>query len=458
MATETFTTWDVFNDGSIGVTAWNINNALDGTGTPCNVTLGFFGTSQYLCGTTTLLSSPIPSGATINGIEVKFTKRCDSGNISDNQVAIIKTRNLITGTGAGSWPTSFTTVTYGGPSDLWGQTWVDTEFIGPDFGAAIACLSGSSDTAYVSTLEIVVYYTAAGSGGASGKAVFVASSFRPTAIQQPTAVRKTAAAVAPPVKPATMAKASPAVRQPLPPVVERSTSPPQPSQGLREPIVAVQPPTHRPVRQPTATRTRFPGNPGNRGTRVYSVRPPLRPWLQPSPYHFASAPPSAEVRIRPTIAKQSPAIARVPGWFSRSVDESARQGRPSVTVASMRLIRTPSQPFAAFTRLEPFRPPIRPVTVMTVMRPVMTAIRPVMTRSLPFANAAGSLRPRLLIVGPCSRLPLGSALIVHPTRPPLFPLCPTFATDGKIAYATLGKDSFVTDGKSVFRDAGRCER
>lgn len=122
----------------------------------------------------------IPSGATIDGIRVSIERRYIDGGegltASDQEVYIIKggtvrtVQNKASGT---AWPSSDGTATYGGASDLWGLTWLDTDF-GSDFGVQLVAKTNivpeeSLISWEVDHIFVDVYYTEAVSG-ASGRA------------------------------------------------------------------------------------------------------------------------------------------------------------------------------------------------------------------------------------------------------------------------------------------------
>jgi hypothetical protein len=113
----------------------------------------------------------IPSGATINGIEVFVEKQRDcadsscSSDVYDNRVRIIK-NNTVGSTDrsiASPWTDSDSTVTYGSSSDLWGTTWAPSDINSTGFGFALSAKrSGGGDrTAKVDLIQIKVHYTEA---------------------------------------------------------------------------------------------------------------------------------------------------------------------------------------------------------------------------------------------------------------------------------------------------------
>jgi hypothetical protein len=113
--------------------------------------------------------SSIPSGATIDGIEVKIEHRgtavAPDGYNQDSTLQLRKTSGQ-TGSNKASflpWGTTDETFTYGGESDKWGATLVDTDIRSSDFGLdlSVAGMLEDGETAYVDVISIRVYYTAA---------------------------------------------------------------------------------------------------------------------------------------------------------------------------------------------------------------------------------------------------------------------------------------------------------
>ncbi|MCX6796118.1 MAG: putative metal-binding motif-containing protein, partial [Candidatus Falkowbacteria bacterium] len=125
--------------------------------------------THYLKGTNYGFS--IPSGATIDGIEVAINRQ-SSGQSSpflrDNVVKLVKAGTVtgdnkaVTGT---NWPTfSLETATYGDSSDKWGTTWTSTDINNVNFGVVLSAKNsntGHNRTATVDYIQITVYYTPA---------------------------------------------------------------------------------------------------------------------------------------------------------------------------------------------------------------------------------------------------------------------------------------------------------
>lgn len=112
----------------------------------------------------------IPSGATIKGIEVsvskeaQFTEEIGGREIDDNGVFILKSGSIagIDHSAVGEWPYASAPTVYGGPSDLWGASWVPADFSDPNFGLFMSASmfgdEGQSDVGLISSATFKVYY------------------------------------------------------------------------------------------------------------------------------------------------------------------------------------------------------------------------------------------------------------------------------------------------------------
>lgn len=167
------------DDSSVGTVSWN--NPTNAS-SQNNTYAGYVGDgnlviSHYLKATNFGFS--IPVGATINGIlaEVdKYSTLPDGGNdhLFDYRVRLVK-GGVIGSTdkaSASDWATSDTNsyTSYGGSSDLWGDTWAYSDINASDFGFVIAaentcgfCSAGVSDDVFIDHIRITIYYTTAGS-------------------------------------------------------------------------------------------------------------------------------------------------------------------------------------------------------------------------------------------------------------------------------------------------------
>ena len=119
------------------------------------------------------LTTSIPDGATVNGIEIIIQRRetaTDATTWADSAVFLIKGLAIQDAADNKAVATAYTTsdasVTYGGPTDLWGVTWTAAEINGTGFGVAISVGVSTDDGESTSVPEVdlisaVIYYTAA---------------------------------------------------------------------------------------------------------------------------------------------------------------------------------------------------------------------------------------------------------------------------------------------------------
>lgn len=162
------------SDSSYGSHAWTdagFITANDASNARVTVS-GTTNPTEYLKGTNCGLS--VPSGATIDGIEVVI--ECNDNASFDtifDRVRIVKadgsigTTDKSTGASLASTPTTYT---FGGASDLWGESWTDTDVNDIDFGVVFSFLANNGSNfifALVDYISINVYYTEAAGGGAA---------------------------------------------------------------------------------------------------------------------------------------------------------------------------------------------------------------------------------------------------------------------------------------------------
>lgn len=109
----------------------------------------------------------IPSGATINGILVEVEKISlygGSNYISDsNPCKLVKSNGTLGTTDKSTnanWPLSESYVSYGGASDLWGDSWTADDINSSNFGF-FGSFSSYEGDARIDHIRITVYYTVA---------------------------------------------------------------------------------------------------------------------------------------------------------------------------------------------------------------------------------------------------------------------------------------------------------
>jgi len=103
-------------------------------------------------------TSDVPSGATIDGIEVRYeTASAFSGDLDvqlhEGAVAL--------GTAKTDSPATATVHTLGGAADVWGTTLTDTQVRASDFGIVADASAASSTTIEIDYFEVRVHYTPA---------------------------------------------------------------------------------------------------------------------------------------------------------------------------------------------------------------------------------------------------------------------------------------------------------
>ncbi len=119
-----------------GLIAWpNPNNVkLSDSSYSSMTTTGLY--SDYLKSSNFGFS--VPTGATINGIKAEFQRYAlPSDNVQDFSMNIIKpsgSNGLTNNTSFSAWVSSESYVSYGGPTDLWGETWTAEDINNSNFG------------------------------------------------------------------------------------------------------------------------------------------------------------------------------------------------------------------------------------------------------------------------------------------------------------------------------------
>lgn len=148
-------------DGGGGASSWtNPANARAADGV--YATVGLSGSATNFLSWSDFGFS-IPSGSTINGIELEVNRK--STTVAGNGDADV--RLVVSGVRVGSdrhngysLPTTAATAVYGGPSDLWGTTWSASDVNASGFGAAWSCGGIPGQTVSVDYARVTVYYTA----------------------------------------------------------------------------------------------------------------------------------------------------------------------------------------------------------------------------------------------------------------------------------------------------------
>ncbi len=126
-----------------------------------NISGGIGSYTQYL--RVEKFSFNIPEGATIKGIKVDIERSDPNQLSSDYSIQIIK-EGVITGTNKSTglaYPITDGYQTYGGATDLWGETWNFKNINGANFGVAISSQrNGASGTTagQIDDIQVTVYW------------------------------------------------------------------------------------------------------------------------------------------------------------------------------------------------------------------------------------------------------------------------------------------------------------
>lgn len=154
----------VANDTNIGLAAWdtptNAQGACDSTTSTVDLNAGDTLVSNYLKATNFGFS--IPTGATINGVETVIRLRASA----NNQFPTLNTRIVTGGTvqttstvgGLHQVNSSLANYTFGGPTELYGQSLTESTVENSGFGLALY-ITGDADNYYVDCYAMTVYYT-----------------------------------------------------------------------------------------------------------------------------------------------------------------------------------------------------------------------------------------------------------------------------------------------------------
>src|SRR5690606_25279014 len=113
------------------------------------------------------LALEVPESASIEGITVEVRK-ASGGYVVDDSVRIVKGGMIGSAERASTteWGQDFAWLSYGGPDDLWGETWTPADVNAEDFGVALCALytrtAGNTRAwAYVDQVRVTVHYSLA---------------------------------------------------------------------------------------------------------------------------------------------------------------------------------------------------------------------------------------------------------------------------------------------------------
>lgn len=151
----------VVSDAAFGTTAWtNPGNATTENDTNATSTSA---ATRYLKATNFGLA--IPSGASIEGIEFFFRKKDGGTGIGkDARVRAVKADGTVSTTDKADVTNHMNATlkwkSYGGVSDLWGESWAEADIEDADFGVVIAESTAGKSTAFgIDSVKVIVYYS-----------------------------------------------------------------------------------------------------------------------------------------------------------------------------------------------------------------------------------------------------------------------------------------------------------
>ena len=149
------------NLAGVGSVAWSLPSyALTSNDFGAQAFLSNQQSNYLFCETPLFVSDDVPANATILGFEVNIRRNAPAGTINDTVIRLHD--GSVVGdnkTSPTPWSSSYGTVTYGGPSDLWGLTKTRAEWMA--MGVVIsATASGGFGVADIDYVSAVIYYEA----------------------------------------------------------------------------------------------------------------------------------------------------------------------------------------------------------------------------------------------------------------------------------------------------------
>lgn len=154
----------VADDSGVGTIAWSDpSNAKASDGSYATAEITDAATTHYLKATN--FGFALPEGATVLGIIAGIQRKQQGGSVRDARVHIIKggsIEEVEDKAWPSIWPTADEYQFYGDASDLWGQTWTNSDINNSGFGIALAASKQTGfKKASVNHMQITVYYTEA---------------------------------------------------------------------------------------------------------------------------------------------------------------------------------------------------------------------------------------------------------------------------------------------------------
>ncbi|MFA6416366.1 MAG: immunoglobulin-like domain-containing protein [Candidatus Paceibacterota bacterium] len=128
------------DDSSVGKVAWTNRDDNKTSNDKYATTQGMNSGSVTVYLKATNFGFSIPAEAIIDGIVVAVERKASDKSFFDNAIRIVKEGKVGSEdkSSKDTWLTTDSTVTYGGPSDLWGETWTSSDINSKDFGLAVS--------------------------------------------------------------------------------------------------------------------------------------------------------------------------------------------------------------------------------------------------------------------------------------------------------------------------------
>lgn len=151
-------------NSATGDTVWSQPENIkvsDGSNATASVGILASGTTHWLQPTNFHFN--IPSNALIKGIEAFIKRGASQGTVTDSTVHIVKNESVITTTNkarSGNWPTTAAVTTYGGPTDLWGQSWMAADVNNPTGFSWVISASLGGGVSFGASAEVDHMYLA----------------------------------------------------------------------------------------------------------------------------------------------------------------------------------------------------------------------------------------------------------------------------------------------------------
>lgn len=120
------------------------------------------GASNILRGSTPVVSGPAPaSGGIVLGIQVDLSVKSSANYLIDQVAQLRKSGSALTNKATSTrLPSAYTTVTYGGPTELWGTTWTVSDLSGISFDYMVVAEGGgivTNGNGFVNSVTVTVY-------------------------------------------------------------------------------------------------------------------------------------------------------------------------------------------------------------------------------------------------------------------------------------------------------------